>query len=64
MISGTVACLQFERRRFRVRNVRDHEVRQPREQPDRLGEVLRLRLVEVEDNGEVAALAEFLPQAL
>jgi hypothetical protein len=34
----------------------DHEVRQPGEQPDRLSEILRLWLVEVENDRQVAGL--------
>ena len=49
---------------MRVSNVGDHEARQASEHPDRLSERLCLWLVEVEDNWEVAALAEFLPQPL
>ena len=36
----------------------------PASSPDRLGEVLRLWLVEVEDHRQEAALAEFLAQPL
>ena len=63
MISGTVAW-SSSGADFGVRDVSDNEPRQPCEQPDGLGEVLRLRLVEVEDDWEVAALAEFLAQPL
>jgi hypothetical protein len=56
--------LQFERRGLWVSDVGDDELGQPCEQPHGLREVLRLRLVEVEDNGEVAALAQLLPQTL
>ena len=54
--------LQFERRGPRVGDVGDDELGQPREQSDCLGEVLRLGLVEVEHDGQVAALAEFIAE--
>jgi hypothetical protein len=54
--------LQFERRRFRVGDVGDDELREASQQSHCLGEVLRLRLVEVENDGDLAPLAQFLAQ--
>src|SRR5262245_30123149 len=56
--------LQFKWSGFWVRDVCDHEVREPGEQPDSLSEILRLWLVEVENDRQVAALSEFFPQPL
>src|SRR6516165_1697833 len=56
--------LQFKRSGFWVRDVCDHEVRQPGEQPDSFSEILRLWLVEVENDRQVAAVSEFFPQPL
>ena len=63
MISGTLAS-SSSGADFWVGDVGDDELGQPCEQPHGLGEVLRLRLVEVEDDRQVGALAEFLPQPL
>ena len=53
-------CLQFERCRPRVGNVDNDEMREVTEQSDRFGEVLRFRLVEVEDHRHVAEVAELV----
>src|SRR5215467_11073233 len=41
-----------------------HETRHPRKQSDSFSKVLRLGFVEIEDDRQVAALAEFRPQSL
>jgi hypothetical protein len=56
--------LQFKRCRPRVGDVDDDEVGQVRQQPHRLGEVLGLGFVEVEDHRYEAKVAEFLSQPL
>ena len=59
MISST---LQLQRRGLGIGDVGDNEFRQASQQPHRLCEVLGFGLVEVEDDGNIAPIAQLIAQ--